>query len=129
MQRITVAVDAEHSVESKLRAHLLTKINSVHQLINLHHVTTDSMREYWEYARELHDEFVAAESRLIQGILEWGVENEGLDVPVIDATAYFMARSLESLENPWVIEGLNLTVTSQVDIMLGIVLNGLRGRD
>jgi len=128
MHRITAAVEDEGTVEGKLRAHLLTKIGTVHQLINLHKVTSDSMHEHWEHAQDLREEFRLAESRLIRDILAWGVAEEDLDIPDIDVTARVMAVSLESLEYPWAIADLDLTVTEQVDVMLGIVLNGLRGR-
>jgi AcrR family transcriptional regulator len=127
-QKINAAVAAEETVENRLRAHLLTKINTVHDLINLHNVNSESMAEHWVHAHALQDLLLQEESRIIREILQQGVEDGDLDVANVEVTAHFMVVSLQSLEYPWVIEGLNLTIEDQVDQLLGVLLNGLRKR-
>jgi len=126
---IDAAVAAERTVETKLRAHLLTKIAAVHELINLHHVTNESLAELWDGAKDLRDKFLAEETRVIRDILQGGVDEGRLEIENVQATAHFMSLSLGSLECPWDVDGLNLTVPEQTDIMLDIMLNGLRKRE
>lgn len=129
LRRISMAVDAEDTVEGRLRAHLLTKISSVHELVNLHSVTSDSMEEQWSHTRELRAEFVSEESDLLRRILEDGVSSGELQVPNPAATARFLIVSLSALEYPWAIEGLGVTVPQQVELMLRTLLDGLRTRE
>lgn len=128
LSKVMIAIEAEDTVEGKLRAHLQTKIAIVHQLINLHNVTSESMADYWDQAPVLRNQFMAEETRIIQEILHRGMETGELEIENVAVTAHFMMVSLNSLECPWVIEGLALSVDEQVDIMLGILLNGLRRR-
>jgi len=126
--KIVDAVEEQPTVEAKLRAHLLTKIGSVRELINLHQITSESLAEHWEHAGRLRDEFVVREAAIIGEILATGVRREGLEIADIETTALLMAASLRSLEDPWAMAPLKLSLEEQVDAMLCIILNGLRPR-
>ena len=129
LSRIEAAVAAEDTVEGRLRAHLLTKIGTVHELINLHSVTSESLAEHWEHAAGLRERFVAEETRIIRDILAAGVESGGLVVGDVAVTAHLLAAALRSLESPWDVDGLDLSVEDQADAMLKILLDGLRRRE
>lgn len=126
---IETAVAAESTVEGKLRAHLKTKIEAVHRLINLHGVTCETMAEHWDRADRLRERFLAAETRIVADILSLGAENGSLEIADVEGTAHILVAALRSLEYPWVIEGTNLSAAGQIDTMLNILLNGLRKRD
>lgn len=128
LARIKTAVAAESTVEGKLRAHLLTKIGAVHQLVNLHKVTSESMAEHWDQAPALRERFVAEETGIVREILAGGVDRGELEISDIALTAQLLAVALKSLEYPWSFPGKKLSVTRQVDHMLNIVLDGLRRR-
>lgn len=129
LTEIREAVAAQTSVEDRLGAHLQTKIAKVHHLINLHRVTRATMAEYWEEAEVLRKKFMLEESNILQGILDEGRKSGEFEVENVAATALFMVVSLQSLEYPWSVEGLNMTVQDQVDCMLDILLRGLRKRN
>jgi AcrR family transcriptional regulator len=129
MENIEAAVAAQTTVADKLRAHLMTKIGTVHHLINLHSVTSETMAQHWEHAPILRNRFQAEEARVIGEILEFGIENENLAVVDVKVTAHLLAASLKSLESPWDVKDLNLTIDEQADHMLNLLLNGLRKRD
>jgi len=128
LSRIRAEVEIQDTVKGQLRAHLLTKISTVHQLVNLHSVSRESMAEHWGEAQALREQFVQAEARVLEDILNKGVEAGELEVPNVKATALFMVVSLQALEYPWVIEGLNVSVVEQVDLMLELMMNGLQKR-
>jgi AcrR family transcriptional regulator len=125
---IKTAVAAEIGAEAKLRAHLLTRIAAIHNLINLHNVTRESLDEQWDQAQALRERFLAEETELIGGILREGVQQGDFEIVNIKATAHFMALALASLECPWNIDGLDLTVDDQVDLMMTVLLSGLKRR-
>jgi len=129
LTKIKAAVAEHDNVEDRMRAHLLTKINTVHQLINLHSVTRESMAEHWGIANGLREQFVREEAAILEDILRRGEEEQDLEVADPRATAHFMVVSLQSLEYPWAVEGLEMTVNDQVELMLQILLNGLRRRE
>ena len=129
LTRIRAAVDAQDTVEGQLRAHLLTKIKTVHHLINLHNVTKESLAELWGPTHDLRQLFVQDEARLLEDILNRGMENGELEVANVAVTARLMVISLQSLVYPWAIEGLNVTVEEQIDFMLELMMNGIRKRN
>lgn len=126
--RINTAVAAEVTVENKLRAHLLTKINAIDGLINLHNITRKTLDEQWDEAQALRERFMAEESRLIAEILTEGVQSGSLAISNVKALAHFVALSLALLECPWNLAGLELTREEQVDLMVDVMLNGVRVR-
>ena len=128
LARIRQAVAAETTAENRLRAHLLTKITAVHELVNLHHVTADAMAENWRYAEELRSQFFRQETEILLEILNEGVASGELVVPHPAINAHFLVLAMQTLEYPWAIEGLDLTVPRQVDLMLRTLLDGLRTR-
>ncbi|MCP4573895.1 MAG: TetR/AcrR family transcriptional regulator [bacterium] len=128
LARIEAAVNEESTVEGKLRAHLLTKIGTVHKLVNLHKVTSESMAEHWDQAPVLRDRFVAEEIRVVREILTDGVAREGLVIADVEITSRLLVVALKSLEYPWALDGTDLSVPDQVGHMLTIVLDGLRRR-
>lgn len=129
LTRIRKEVAAEKSVHDKLRAHLLTKIHTVHKLINLHNVTSHALSEHWEHAEELKAEFIQKEAAIVVEILVAGVNSGELQVINPEATAHFMVVSLQSLEYPWSLPAAGFSIEQQVDLMLDILLNGLRIRN
>lgn len=123
------AVDAQDTVEGQLRAHLVTKIKTVHQLINLYNVTNETLAEHWGQAHLMREMFIQEESRILEEIMIKGMETGELEIANVKITASFMVISLQSLESPWAIEGLNVTVEEQVEFMLELMMNGLRKRN
>ena len=128
MSRIQAAVDVETTVEGRLRAHLMTRIEAVHEFVHLHAITRRSFVDYWIPIQDLRDTYLARETGMLKETLRQGIETGELTIPNIELTAHFLSVSLESLEYPWAIEGLDLTVADQVDHMLDTMLDGLRKR-
>lgn len=128
MSAIAEAVDRESTVIGKFRAHLLTKIGKLRELVNLYHVTRDTWQDHWPSGSHLHDWVLTRERGIVRGILEMGIRNGELQVKDIEFTAYLLVVSLQSVEYPWAFEGYDITLPGYVDRMLEILLNGIKTR-
>lgn len=125
---IRQAVAMQCTTEGRLRAHLMVKIETVHHLINLHAISRESMAEHWGPARALHDSFLCEEASLLAEALNEGVEAGELEIDDVEATAQLMVVALQALEYPWSIRDSSITIEDQVELMLSLLLNGLRRR-
>ena len=125
---ITEAVDRETTVTGKFRAHLLTKIENLRNLINFYRVTQKEWGNYWPFVEEIREKFISEEKKIVKDILRLGKRTGELDVKNIDLTAHIMAVSLKSVEFPWAIESQKVSVPEFVDKMLHMMLEGLKKR-
>ena len=125
---IQAAVDAETTCVGKFRAHLLTKMSKVRELINFYHVTQEGNNEFWPHIAEARRSFMTAEKALVTGILEQGNKSGELDVTNMELVAHMIVVSLRSQEYEWAIEGLQTPLDRYVDFMLEVMLNGIRKR-
>jgi len=125
---ITEAVDRENTVMGKFRAHLLTKIENLRKLINFYRVTQKEWGNYWPFVEEIREKFIAEEKKIVKDILRLGKRTGELDIKDIDLTAHIMAVSLKSVEFPWAIESQKVSVPEFVDMMLHMMMEGLKKR-
>ncbi len=125
---IRAAVEEERTLEGKLRAHLLTKMAKIRELVNFYQVTRGAWSEHWPDVASINELFLEAETSLVREILETGQNTGELQIGDTRFTAHVMATSLKSLEFPWSVEAAGVSVDDYVDRLLEIMLNGLRRR-
>lgn len=128
ISHITESVNAENSVELKLKAFLHAKINSIHNLINFYRVTHDTWNEHWPYIAEVHDRFMNEEKRIIRAILSEGNMTDELDIQDIDLQAHILTISFKSIEFPWAFPEGDISISTIVNLTIDTFLNGVRKR-
>ncbi|MBU0690565.1 TetR/AcrR family transcriptional regulator [bacterium] len=126
--RITESVDAQDSVESKLKAFLNAKISSIHNLINFYRVTHDSWNEHWPFISEIHDRFLNEEKRILLAILTEGNRSGELAIDNAVLHAHILAISLKSIEFPWAVPDNHVSISTIVNLIIDTFLNGVRKR-
>lgn len=119
------AVNNEMTVVGKLKAHLLTKMEKLHQLVNFYKVSRETWNGYWPYIDNVREKFMAKEKEMVAGILELGNQTGELQVEKTALTAHIMVITLKSLEFPWAIEGHDISLPVFVDMMVSQMLNGI----
>jgi len=131
---IREAVDKETTILGKLKAHFLTKIRTIHRLINFYRVTCDTWSAHWPFISDILENFMQEEKKLVRNILKQGNDSGELKVRDVAVAAHLIVVSMKSLEYPWAVEGQNfsprksLTASNLVDAMLDIHMNGLQKR-
>ena len=125
---INAAVDKEANSVDKLRAHLYTKIKKATQLTDFYEITQKTWPEFQPYLTATQDRFMEEEKEIIQKILEAGIINNELDVENVDLTTQVLAITLRSVEHPWALKGTNIGLAALSDMMLSIIINGVRRR-
>jgi hypothetical protein len=115
-------------VEGKLRAHLMTKIETVRKLVNFYRVTRDSMNDHWPHIEDAAARFMELETRVVEDILKLGNRTRELRVKPVRLTARVMTVSLKSLEFEWAMTSHDIPIEVLVDRLLDMMLNGLRKR-
>lgn len=128
MAAIRAAVDREETLEGKLRAHLLTKMNTIRDLVNFYRVTQGDWSGHWPDVASINESFLEAETDLVREILECGQNTGELEIGDTRFTAHVMTTALKSLEFPWSVESAGVSADEYVDRLLEIMLNGLRRR-
>ncbi len=122
------AVAGESTVEGRLKAHLRTKLEKIHGLINFYRVTRQTWGEHWPYIEEIHNDFMLKEKAIVERILKAGVDSGELSVKSAKLTAHIIVVAQKSLEYPWAMENPNLDIPTLVETMQNILLYGLKRR-
>ena len=128
LSHIEEAVEKENTTGDKLRAHLITKMLKLNELINFYHVTQDTWNYYWSFVDKIRKKFILKEKEIVTKILIDGNKTRELNVKNTDQTAHIMVLALKSLEFPWVKEELGVSSSSYIESMLNILMNGLKRR-
>ncbi|MDD5425754.1 MAG: TetR/AcrR family transcriptional regulator [candidate division Zixibacteria bacterium] len=126
---IREAVANEVSIIEKFRAHLLTKIEKLRKLINFYRVTQEEWGDYWPYVEDIRQRFMEEEKKIVRDILRLGNETGELDVKNVDLAAHIITVALKSVEFPWAIETQEMTVPDYVNMMLSMLMEGLKKRE
>ena len=122
------AVEREPTAAGKLKAHLKTKMEKTRELINFYHVTHETMNLYWPHLADVAERFVAGETEVVKGIIEHGNQTGEFAIQSVGPTAHVMVISLRSLEYYWGMARSAGELESFVDLLVEIILNGLRRR-
>ncbi|MBN2225835.1 MAG: TetR/AcrR family transcriptional regulator [candidate division Zixibacteria bacterium] len=128
LEMIRSAIERETDVVGKFRAHLLTKMKRLNELIVVYRVTQKNWGEYWPHVEEARKRLIENEKEIVREILRYGVKSGELSVPNINLTAHIMVMSLKSIEFPWAIDGFNVSLSKYVDTMVNMMIDGLRKR-
>ncbi len=124
--KIRLAVNTEKTVEAKFRAHLITKLSTLKDLVILYNVTRETWNDYWPNIEDIRQKFIDEEIKIVKGILLIGVKNKELAPKNINEKAKIMVIALKSLEFLWILDGINVKLDSYVDIMIKMMLDGIR---
>ncbi len=125
---IREAVNKETTVAGKFKAHLLAKMSKVRELINFYHVTEDPSDGFWPHISAVRNRFIEQETAIIKDILRSGVKAGELIVKDVDRMSRMMIISLKSQELEWGVDRQNNTLGEYVDMMIDVMLNGIRKR-
>ncbi len=125
---IRTAVDAESTVVDKFRAHLLTRMAKIHELINFYRFSQESWGDFWPHLAKLGKWFLEEEKKIVKKIMKQGIDEGTLEVERLDLCAYLTVVALRTVEFPWVLQANRLTAATYADIMINILYNGLRKR-
>ncbi len=120
------AMDKESSAEGKLKAHLVTKIGKIHELVNFYLVTHETVNSYWPYIAEVSDSFTAKERVLVADALEFGNRSGQMDVQDVNLMAHVLIVSLKSLELTWAVDMMEVTLEKFTELLLEVIFNGLK---
>jgi AcrR family transcriptional regulator len=128
LEAVKEAVAGERTVEGKFRAHLLTKFSKLGKLVNFYHVTSGTSNEHWPHIEAVRRDSIRAEQEILVGILEGGIASGELDIMDVNLTAQMMIISLKAQEYEWMIDTLDVSLEQYVDLMVTVMLNGIRKR-
>lgn len=128
LRLIREAVDKAPTVESKFKAHLLTRMGKIHDLINFYRVTQDSWGDFWPHLAENGQRFVKEEENIVRDILQQGVRSGELEVARLDLVAHLTVVALKAIDFPWALAGHDVTPEQYADMMIYMMMNGIRKR-
>ena len=123
---VRTAVDKEKTVKNKFKAHLITRLKKIGKFVNFYRVTQDTWGDYWPHIAQVRELFLSEERKIVKDILAFGNRKGMLRVKKIDMTSYIMVVALSSPEFSWAIEENELSMTDAIDMMIDIILNGIK---
>jgi len=128
LENMKKAVAAEQTVAGKFRAHLMTKLHRLRELVSFYQVAEGTANDYWPYIEAIRKDFVKAEQRILSTILRGGMASGELDVKDVNLMAKMMLISLRAQEYEWATRGVEANLEHYVDMLVDVMLNGIRKR-
>lgn len=128
LSAIRSAVDAEPSAVGKFKAHIVTRMLRVRELVNFYRVTRESWRDFWPHLAKLDSWFLDEEKKIVMQTIEEGVQEGELEVPRLNLCAHITVAALRSVEFPWALAPNDVSATDYADMMIDMMYNGIRKR-
>ncbi len=125
---IRQAVDKESTVRGKFHAHLMTRLSRIQDFINFYRVTQDTWGDYWPHIAHVRQRFLDEEEKIVREILHFGNKGAELEVKKVDLVAHILVVALTSVEYHWALDGQSVTLSRYVDLMLDMMIDGIRKR-
>ncbi len=126
--KILEAIDKETQPEQKIRAFMLAKINYLKVLANLYHITQKDASEHWPEIEEARQKMTEQDRNIIKRILDEGVKLGVFVIKNTALTAMAIAVAFKGFEIPWMLSGKKYEVEKNVNLLLGILFNGIKAR-
>jgi len=123
---IDKAINRETTLEGKLKTYLKTKIKNIHKLINFYNVTRENWDDHWPYIAEYHVKFLEYEKVAVTSILVEEASRAQLTTDNPEISAHILVISLKSIEYPWALEGLDISIDQLADQMIDTFIHGIR---
>jgi len=128
LKAIVEAVDRAPTVPDKFKAHLFTRMENLGEFINFYRVTRESWGDFWPHIAIVRERFLTGEAEIVKGILKEGIETDQFEVKNVDLAAKIMVVGLASMEYSWALEDLGISLSSYVDTMLEMIIEGIKKR-
>lgn len=128
LQAIEEAVSTQSDSVEQLRAHLLTRLTRVDDFVNFYRVTQDSWGNYWPHIVRVRQRFLKCEQTVVENILRRGVTSGEFEIEDTARAALVLVLALASVEYQWPADEHGLRLPQLVDLMLGMMVNGIRRR-
>lgn len=126
LDKIRQAVNAQTDTTERLRAHLTVRIEEVRSFVNFFRVTHQSWGDYWPHIDHIRRSFLDQEQEIVAGILRDGVEAGEIRVPDVNQVALVLILALASTEYQWSLEEERFSLHELVDLMLKMMIEGIR---
>ncbi len=127
-QKVLQAVQAESTPQRKIRAYVLARATALKELANYYTAFRDEYLEQYAFIEKARREYNAFEQRLIQNILQEGVEKGLFEIEDVGLTAEAILAALKGLEYHWTIHVPLEVIERHVDTLLTILFRGIERR-
>ncbi|MBU0984776.1 MAG: TetR/AcrR family transcriptional regulator [candidate division Zixibacteria bacterium] len=128
LDAIKAAVDAEPTVVGKFKAHLLTRMGKIQEFINFYRVTQETWGDYWPHISQVRKRFLREEKQIVKDVLTLGNQRNELCVNDVNLSSLIMVVALTSVEYTWALEEEGLTLSTYIDKMLDMMIQGIEKR-
>lgn len=128
LSAVQLAAETEANSLGKLKAHLLTRMEKIRQLLQFYRVSEENWSEFWPHLVGLKDWFLDEEAAIIKGIMQNGIDRGELQIERLDLCAHITCATLHTIELPWALEAHGISVSEYGDTMLGMLYDGIRKR-
>jgi len=123
------AVEKALSAEDKLKAFTLTRIRAVQKKVTLYRIVNREMQETVHCIKHLHTEYDKRETKLVEHILRFGIQNGEFDKQIgveLDILPSVMVSSLRGLERDMFTQSKYARLESRMESIMNIMMRGLK---
>jgi len=125
---VQAAAATETTAVGKFKAHLLTRMERIRQLLTFYRVSEETWGDFWPHLVRLKEWFLDEETAIIRRIMQEGIDHGELKIERLDLCAHITCATLHTIELPWALEAHGINASDYADMMIGMLYHGIRRR-
>ena len=129
IQLIEEAVKREEDPIKKIRALILVKIKEIKKAVSFYRVTREVAHELWPIMDSVRLDFLDWECEVITKILNEGNKTGQFKIARPEMVGCIIATVFKALELEWVLKREQSQLEAEVDLLMDILLFGIKGRE
>lgn len=122
------ALDSAATPKEKLRKYILLRMELFNTMISFFPTFRQEFGEYLSYIEKIRVRYDAEEAKIIQSILQSGLEHGQFNIPNIELTTQAIIKAMKGFEFPWALEQEKNNMEKDIDSMLEILFYGILKR-
>jgi len=124
-EKIQEAINKVDSPMEKIRMYIITRMNYLNELANIHSALTDDYLDHYAFIEKIRKKNFHEEIETIKNILKEGVKEKIFKIRDIELTSFTIISALKGLEYPWTVETPLVEMEKNIDKLLEILFNGI----
>lgn len=127
-EEIMKAVGAEETFGQKLKAHVVTRMQSMEKLANFYSALKDDYLSHLDFIEKIRKDFDQDEISMMEKILIQGCKNNEFEIQDTHLTAVGIVTAMKGLEIPLFWDGEEKDTDSRIDHLVHVLFHGILKR-
>lgn len=119
------AIERENTPQDKMKAFIVTRMQCLSELANIYDALKNEYLEHYAFIEKTREKNFREEIDMVKAILDDGVKSGVFAITDMELTAFTIITALKGLEYHWTVEIPSNKIERNIDMLLGVLFNGI----